>query len=67
MLERIIGFRVRHAGQRIKKPMAVGKKMFRSIELWLQVYMPLDSRLSCPRAEEYLHKGLVVRSRHRDS
>lgn len=40
MLERIIGFRVRHAGQRIKKPMAVGKKMFRSIELWLQVYMP---------------------------
>lgn len=24
MLERIIGFRVRHAGQRIKKPMAVG-------------------------------------------
>lgn len=40
MLERIIGFRVRHAGQRIKKPMAVGKKMFRSIELWLRVYMP---------------------------
>lgn len=26
MLERIIGFRVRHGGQRIKKPMAVGKR-----------------------------------------